>query len=109
MSRKALNFDLDDKVVESIFGENNTTAAYRKIKTFLTKHGFEHRQYSGYVSSQPLTYFAVKDIVSRLYEKNPWLFDAVKALDITSVGSMYDLMKDMLAERDRAESIEDEY
>ena len=51
--RVAINFDLSTKVLEDIFGKNNTGKPYSDIKRFMESNGFMHRQYSGYVSVEP--------------------------------------------------------
>ena len=52
LARKAINFDLSTNELKKHF--NNTAEAYNKIKEFMLKNGFEHRQYSGYVSKEHL-------------------------------------------------------
>ena len=48
--RIAINFDLSTKVLEDIFGKNNTGKPYSDIRLFMEENGFTHRQYSGYVA-----------------------------------------------------------
>jgi virulence-associated protein VapD len=52
---KALNFDLDTKKLREKFGEKGRRKAYSRVKTFLTKNGFSHRQWSGYASLKPMS------------------------------------------------------
>ena len=47
-SRKAINFDLSTADLKKYF--KNTAEAYSQIKNFMLQNGFEHRQYSGYVT-----------------------------------------------------------
>ena len=51
--RRAINFDLSTNALEEIFGKRNTRKTYSDIKHFMEKNGFEHSQYSGYVSVEP--------------------------------------------------------
>ena len=50
--RRAINFDLSTNALEEIFGKGNTKKPYSDIKHFMEKNGFEHSQYSGYVSKK---------------------------------------------------------
>lgn len=49
---KAVNFDLDTNKLKEHF--EHRSGVYSKIKNFMIKNGFEHRQYSGYKSLKPL-------------------------------------------------------
>ena len=53
ITRKAINFDLSTNTLEELFGKGNTKKPYADIKKFMEENGFEHRQYSGYVSVEP--------------------------------------------------------
>lgn len=55
ITRKAINFDLSTNTLEELFGKGNTKKPYSDIKHFMEKNGFEHSQYSGYVSKEPKT------------------------------------------------------
>ena len=52
LSRKAINFDLSTNELKKHF--KDTRESYIKIKTFMLENGFEHRQYSGYASKEPM-------------------------------------------------------
>lgn len=49
-SKKALNFDLSDALLRKYYPSKNYKKAWSDIKSFLLEIGFNHRQYSGYVS-----------------------------------------------------------
>lgn len=49
--KKALNFDLDTRKYEK-FTKRPAPTAYGKIRSFLKRNGFEHRQGSGYISNK---------------------------------------------------------
>jgi virulence-associated protein VapD len=89
--RKAVNFDLDTTTLRKLFGEPGRRGAYIRIGRFLKKHGFEHRQGSGYQSIGTLSDAEITDIVIALYEALPWLVDAVQKLDVTNIGANYDM------------------
>lgn len=83
--RKAINFDLSTSELRKIFGYFGTAMAYGLIKTFMLEHGFEHRQYSGYISKEPMSFVAATSKIKKLSIAYPWLHKVVKSMDITSV------------------------
>ena len=93
--RKAVNFDLNTESLKKIFKSNNPFVymiAYRKIGRFLINNGFEHRQWSGYISKQSLTPIQVTAIVKGLNKTLPWLHQCVTRFDVTDIGEQHDLM-----------------
>jgi virulence-associated protein VapD len=63
---KAINFDLDTQSLRQLFGEKGRRKAYAQIQSFFTKNGFEHKQWSGYISLKPMSYGEVYDIVFKV-------------------------------------------
>lgn len=93
--RKAIHFDLDTSELKKIFQTNNPFVylkAYKAIGRFLKSKGFEHRQWSGYVSKEPMTDLAVTKIVRKLNKSLPWLKQCVQKFDVTNIGETFDLM-----------------
>ena len=88
-SKKAINFDLDTKELLKHF--KNTHQAYSSIKKFMEENGFEHRQYSGYVSKGNISNAFVTMLTEKLNEKFHWLKDCVQKYDVTEIGETYDL------------------
>ncbi len=88
-TKKAINFDLDTKELLKHF--KNTHQAYSSIKKFMEENGFEHRQYSGYISNKPMSTHSVTDITEKLNKKFKWLKDCVQKYDVTEIGETYDL------------------
>ena len=91
--RVAINFDLSTKVLEDIFGKNNTGKPYSDIKLFMEENGFTHRQYSGYVSIEPKTDADIMLLGEKMNRKFSWFGEAVKnrEIDVTEIGSVYSL------------------
>ena len=54
-------------------------------------NGFEHRQYSGYVSTGYISDASVTILTEKLNDKFKWLKDCVQKYDITEIGETYDL------------------
>lgn len=87
--RKAINFDLSTNALKKHF--NNTAEAYNQIKSFMLENGFEHRQYSGYTSIEPINEKQVTKITEKLSERFAWLSACVQRFDVTDIGEQYDL------------------
>ena len=83
--RKTINFDLSTIELRKIFGYFGTTKAYGLIKKFMLEHGFEHRQYSGYISKNPMSFIQVEDIIKKMSIEYSWLHKVVEKMDVTSV------------------------
>jgi len=90
--RKALNFDLSSAKLRDLFGEKGRRKAYSQIQSYLTKHGFEHRQWSGYASIKPMSYIEIYDIVGELVEKCDWLIACVNRFDATNIMAESDML-----------------
>ena len=89
LTRKAINFDLDTKELLKHF--KNTHQAYSAIKVFMEDNGFEHRQYSGYVSTGYISNAATTLLTKQLNKKFKWIKDCVQKYDVTEIGETYDL------------------
>lgn len=70
-NRKALNFDLSTNELKKHF--NSTAEAYSQIKIFMIENGFEHRQYSGYISKEPMNEREITKLVRKLNKQLSWL------------------------------------
>ncbi len=88
---KAINFDLRTDELRKAFGESGRRKAYRQIGAYLSNHGFEHRQGSGYRSTLALTDLEAIGLAINLYETHDWLFDCAGAFDVTNIGEEYDM------------------
>lgn len=91
-SRRAVNFDLVGELLEKHYPKSNTKQAYYDIENFMTNHGFEHRQGSGYCSTEELTRLEFMLIFRKMIEQMPWLAYCVRRFDITNIGKTYDLI-----------------
>lgn len=88
--RKAINFDLNTKQLKAFYGKK-FTSAYYDIQRVFRKHGFEHRQGSGYCSRDQLTRFEVFHIAEDMKRELPWMKDCVKNIDVTDIGRIHSL------------------
>lgn len=57
----------------------------------MEKNGFEHRQYSGYISKEPISEFSAIKLTEKLNKKFKWLKDCIQKYDVTEIGETYDL------------------
>ncbi|MFR7819429.1 VapD family protein [Candidatus Pseudoruminococcus sp.] len=93
--KKAINFDLDTKTLQKIFQSKNPFVymeGYRQIGSFLKSNGFKHRQWSGYISKEPMSNTEITGIVRKLNKSLPWLKQCVRKFDVTNIGETFDLM-----------------
>lgn len=60
---KAINFDLDTKQLKKLYPGSNYRKSYSDLKYFSRKHGFSHRQGSGYISDEKLSTADVYDLM----------------------------------------------
>ncbi|BAM32639.1 virulence associated protein D [Helicobacter cinaedi] len=88
-NRKALNFDLSTNELKKHF--NSTAEAYSQIKIFMIENGFEHRQYSGYISKEPMNEREITKLVRKLNKQLSWLSTCVLNFDVTDIGEQHDL------------------
>ena len=75
-TRKAINFDEGSRELELIYTKmtgKKPTSAWEDIGRELKKLGFEKDQYSGYVSSVPLTFPQAVSCIKKLNNKLKWL------------------------------------
>ncbi|ECL3871071.1 vapd [Campylobacter upsaliensis] len=89
LSRKAINFDLSTEELKKHF--EDTRKPYGLIKDFMLENGFEHRQYSGYASKEPISNEDVFSIVLKISRKFTWIGSCIKEFDITEIGEQYSL------------------
>lgn len=93
LKNKAINFDLDTgKMKEmSLYSDG-----YKQLKKSFKRHGFFHRQGSGYVSEKKLTHSDILFKLREIVRENPWIADCVKKFDVTDIGRQYDLVDAIL-------------
>lgn len=99
LARKAINFDLSTNELKKHF--KNTAEAYNQIKDFMLQNGFEHRQYSGYVSKDIMEDDDITLLVLNITNKLTWLYPCTQRFDVTDIGEQHDL-KDILAYKQKA-------
>lgn len=80
---KSINFDLDTESLIKVFGETGRRKAYAQIQRFLEGNGFEHRQWSGYITKEKKPYLDIYVIIDALIERCPWLPACTNRFDIT--------------------------
>lgn len=100
LSKKQITFDLNQKSLSSHYPRPKLTInptfykkAYSDIKRFMKKNGFEHRQYSVYVSNEKMSNSDINLLTQKLAKEMPWLSKCTNELDVTNVGSQHSLTK----------------
>lgn len=98
---KAINFDLDTRLLNEYHPSKDYHKAYYDMKKFFKNHGFNHRQGSGYVSKIKLNSQDIYLLIDALYNEYTWIADCVKEFDVTNIGTKYELASDIRAYRDK--------
>ena len=89
MSKKALNFDLNDSSLRKKYPSNNYKKAWYDVRYFLENSGFKHRQYSGYVSKSDISMLKTIQIIKKMSKKYIWLSSSVQEFDVTLIGDEF--------------------
>ena len=89
--KKYLLFDLDTTALKEEFGPKRYTVAYSMIRQFLENCGFEHKQGSGYLSTEPISLNQTIAIYQAMTEEMPWLDSCSKTMDVGNVRGFYNL------------------
>ena len=89
--RKFINFDLDDKALRAAYPKASYKQAWGDIQKFMLKNGFEHRQFSGYTSVQPMSKLKVSRLFSKMRKELPWLNEdnVIKEIDVSNIGDTF--------------------
>lgn len=59
----------------------------------MKENGFEHRQFSVYVSTDRLTNIDISILMDNLAKEMPWLTLCVNQIDVTNIGVQHSLLK----------------
>ena len=105
--RKAINFDLDTKALKKFYPGKDYRAAYGEIKNFMENIGFEHRQWSGYISIKALDQKEIARNVKKIAQKFPWLSQCVNRFDVTNIGKTCDMIDTIKATSTRQDTFEE--
>lgn len=95
-SRKAFHFDLSTKKLMEHYPSDKKFGwrkAWSDIRSFMENHGFEHAQFSGYESVEPMGYDKAYAIMKSLSEAYPWFTMCAKATTYTDIGERFDVLK----------------
>lgn len=105
--RYAINFDLTIEKLREFYSDTNPKSAYSKIKNFMEKHGFTHRQWSGYISNEAITKSELVDFTMELHQTFSWLINCEGSMDATVITDIFDI-KQMILDVMADESNEDD-
>lgn len=98
-SRKQITFDLGENKLKMYYPKPSFTInpryhkkAWSDIAKFMKAVGFEHRQYSVYISRESKTDAEIGNLVIYMVRKMPWLNECLNAIDVTNIGKQHSLM-----------------
>ena len=99
-SKKQITFDLKQKALQKFYSKPENTGnarfykkAYADIKRFMQKSGFQHRQYSVYISNARMTNVDVVLLMQDLNTALLWFFQCVTEIDVTNIGTQHSLLR----------------
>ena len=99
--RFAFNFDLDEARLKELYPAQTVSGykrAWSDIRSFLEANGFTHAQYSGYESTQEMTYAEAYATLEELHAKFSWFSRCAQAATITEIGERYDVLEHLKAQ-----------
>ncbi len=82
---RVIHFDLSTRKLKKLYPGMDYHQAYKDIQKFLENNGFEHHQWSGYISKEPLTPLEVSDCSTRLLVDHPWIRPCAKKMNASIV------------------------
>lgn len=80
----AISFDLKQKELDEHY-EKHKSSAYREIRDYLKKNGYEHKEGSVYHSNNEISTAKFLKMVEDMNEKFPWLKYCVKEMHRTKI------------------------
>ena len=105
--RFAFNFDLDEGRLNELYPAQTATGykrAWSDIRSFMEENGFVHAQYSGYESTQEMTYVEAYATLEELHAEFSWFSRCAQAATITEIGERYNVLEHL-----RGQASETEY
>ena len=79
------SFDLSMKLLEQYYPGADLKKAWSDILKHMTSNGFEHRQYSGYMSQNKLDEIQTYEVAFKLFNSLNWLANCAKRFDSTAI------------------------
>ena len=93
---KAIFFDLNTKEMSKHF--KNIPMGYKMLETSFKRHGFNHRQGSGYISDEKYNNITMYKIIEKIVKENPWLKTCAKKFDVTNIDNRsFDALKNIIS------------
>ena len=109
--RKQITFDLSQKSLKQFYPHNEKSLnllyykkAYADINRFMKKNGFEHRQFSVYVSVKKHTATDINLLIYDLSKEFTWFKKCVTQIDVTDIGTQHSLLY-LLENAEQTESL----
>lgn len=82
---RVIHFDLSTRKLKKLYPGMDYHKAYKDIQKYLEDKGFEHHQWSGYISKGPLTYMEVSRCTTEMFLKYPWIRPCAKKMNASIV------------------------
>lgn len=94
--RYAINFDLSIAQLRAFYDKGHPKTAYGKIKRYMLKNGFSHRQWSGDISNNTLSRPELYAFTKDLHKTFPWLIKCEGSMDATVITDVFDIKQMIL-------------
>ena len=82
-SRRLIHFDLLQEGLE--YFHMDSSAAYRRIRSWMDGHGFDHDQLSGYLSRSPLTDREIYRLHDQFIRENPEIAACIEGFQVSTI------------------------
>lgn len=92
---KGIFFDLNTKEMTKYF--KNVPMGYKRLETSFKRHGFNHRQGSGYISDDKCTNSQIGKKIKSIVKENPWLKTCARQFDVLNVDNRYYSLLDTIS------------
>ncbi len=83
--QRVIHFDLSTRKLKKVYPGADYHQAYKDIQKYLEEKGFEHHQWSGYVSQKKITSLEASECTNGLIMTYPWLRASAKKLNVSIV------------------------
>ena len=92
---RVIHFDLSTRKLKKLYPGMDYHQAYKDIQKYLEEKGFEHHQWSGYISKEELTPMEVSRCTTEMFLKYPWIRPCAKKMNASIVPKEdFDLLQD---------------
>lgn len=79
------SFDLSIQSLTKYYPKSDINKSWSDIAKYMSEHGFDHRQYSGYLSVGKMNETQMIIAAMNMYKALPWLYNCADKFDSTAI------------------------